>query len=53
VSVIARELWWMNQEWLELRRGNNRSDMVVVYATPVRYHPIKVNLHFPSPDDSA
>jgi hypothetical protein len=32
--VIARELWWVNQEWLELRLGtHNRSVMVAVLGT--------------------
>jgi hypothetical protein len=33
--VTSRELWWMNQEWLELRwRTHNRSVMVLVHGTP-------------------
>jgi hypothetical protein len=29
--VIVTELWWMNHEWLQLRWGHNRSEMVAVY----------------------
>jgi hypothetical protein len=32
--VTARELWWMNQEWLERRWGTHtRSEMVAVHGT--------------------
>jgi hypothetical protein len=26
VSAATRELWWMSQEWLELKWGLNRSE---------------------------
>jgi hypothetical protein len=39
--LIARELWWMNQEWLELRWGHtiDQSVMVAMLGTPCAIPP--------------
>jgi hypothetical protein len=42
--VTARELWWMNQERLELRLGmHNRSVMVAVHGTPCAIPPHNIS----------